>query len=65
MERSTPPGEPAYVTNIRREGYSSGLNASSLLFLAPAMSKAAACDGTQITTTTAGQEAVPSTLPIF
>ena len=41
----------AYITSIRREAYSNGLNAESLLFLAPAVSQAAACDGTKITTT--------------
>ena len=65
METATPRGEPAYVTNIRRVAYMNGLNAGRLLFLAPAVSQAAACDGTRITTTTSGQEAVPGTLPIF
>ena len=65
MERSTPRGEPAYITNIRREAYLNGLNAGSSLFLAPAVSQTAACDETRITTTTTGQEAVPGTLPIF
>ena len=65
MERSTPRGEPAYNTNFRREAYLNGLNAGSLLLLAPAVPQAAACDGTRITITTTGQEAVPGTLPIF
>ena len=29
------------------------------------VSQAAACDGTKITTTSAGQETAPGTLPIF
>ena len=62
---ATPRGEPAYITNIRRETYMNELNAGSLLFLSPAVSQAAACDGTRITTTTSGQEAVPATLPII
>ena len=57
MKRSKPRGEPAYITNIRREAYSNGLNAGSLLFLAPTVLHAAACDGTRITATTTGQEA--------
>ena len=65
MARSTPKSEPAYITALRREAYSNGLNAGSLLFLAPAVSQAAACDGTRITTTTQGQETASGTLPIF
>ena len=65
MDRATPRGESAYITNTRREAYMNGLNAGSLLCLAPAVSQAAACDGTRITTTTSGQEAVPGTLPLF
>ena len=65
MDRATPRGDPAYITNIRREADMNGLNAGSLLFLAPAVSQSAACDGTRIETTTSGQEAVPGILPIF
>ena len=65
MGRATPEGEPANITNIRREAYMNRLNAGSLLFLAPTESQAAACDGTKFTTTTYGQEAVPGTLPTF
>ena len=63
MERSTPRSEPAYITSLTRQAYENGLNAGSLLFLAPAVSQAAACDGTRITTT--GQKTAPGTLPIF
>ena len=65
MVRSTPKSEPAYITALRREAYSNGLNASSALFLAPAVSQAAACDGTRITTTTQGQESASGTLPLL
>ena len=65
MERSTPRSEPVYITALRREAYSNGLNAGSSLFLAPAVSHAAACDGTRITTTTQGQETASGTLPIY
>ena len=65
MTRCTPKSEPAYITALRRETYSNGLNADSLLFLAPAVSQAAACEGTRITTTTQGQETASGTLPIF
>ena len=65
MERSTPRREPAYITSLRRQAYENGLNAGCLLFLAPAVSQAAACDGTRITTTSTGQETEPGTLPIF
>ena len=65
MERSTPKSEPAYITALRREAYSNGLNAGSLLFLTPAVSQAAACDGTKITTTAEGQEIATGTLPIY
>ena len=45
MEKSTPRGEPEVITKLRREAYINGLNAGSLLFIAPAVSQAAACDG--------------------
>ena len=63
MERSTPRSEPACITALRREAYSNGLIAGSSLFSAPAVSQAAACDGTRITTTTQGQETASGTLP--
>ena len=63
MRRSTPSSQPAYITALRREAYENGLNAGSLLFLAPAVSQAAACDGTRITTTAEGQEIAAGTLP--
>ena len=65
MERSTPESEPTYITALRREDYSNGLNAGSLLFLTPAVSQAAACDGTKITTTAEGQKIAVGTLPIY
>ena len=65
MQRSTPSSEPAYNTALRREAYENGLNAGSLLFLTPAVSQAAACDGTRITTTAEGQEIAAGTLPIY
>ena len=65
MEASTPKSEPAYITTLRKEAYTNGLNAGSLLFIAPAVSQATACDGTRITTTTIGQEVAPGTLPIY
>ena len=65
MQRSTPRGEPEFVTKLRREAYINGLNAGCLLFIAPAVSQAAACDGTLITTSAPNQETVPGTLPTF
>ena len=59
MEASTPKSEPAFITTLRKEAYTDGLNAGSLLFIALAVSQAAACDGTRITTTTIGQEVAP------
>ena len=61
MEASTPRSEPAYITALRKEAY----NAGSLLFIAPAVSQAAACDGTRISTTADGQDVAPGTLPIY
>ena len=65
MERSTPRGEPEYIPKLRREAYVNGLNAGSLLFIAPAVSQAAACDGNSYTTSAYGQENTPGTLPIY
>ena len=65
MELSTPRSEPAYISALRKEAYTNGLNAGSLLFIAPAVSQAAACDGTKITTTASGQDVAPGTLPIY
>ena len=65
MEASTPRSEPAYITALRKEAYINGLNAGSLLFIAPAVSQAAACDGTRISTTDVGQDVAPGTLPIY
>ena len=65
MDRSTPHGEPNYITKLRREAYINGMNAGSLLFIEPAVSQAAACDGTNYTTLTAGQDITLGTLPIY
>ena len=65
VERSKPRGEPDYTTRIRREAYENGLNAGSFLFITPAVSQAAACDGTLITTSAGSQEIIPGTLPTF
>ena len=65
VERSKPRGEPEYITRIRREAYENGLNAGSFLFITPAVSQAAACDGTLITTSATSQEVIPGTLPTF
>ena len=65
MERSTPHGEPEHITKLRRETYINGMNAGSLLSIAPAVSQAAACDGTNITTSAAGQDTTPGILPIY
>ena len=65
MEASTPKSEPAYITALRKEVYINGLNAGSLLFIAPAVSQAVACDGTRITTTAVGQDVAPGPLPIY
>ena len=65
MELSTPRSEPVYISALRKEAYTNGLNAGSLLFIAPAVSQAVACDGTEITTTASGQDVAPGTLPIY
>ena len=65
IQGSTPSSDPAYITALRREAYENGLNAGSLLFLTPAVSQAAACDGTRIPTTAEGQEIAAGTLPIY
>ena len=52
IRTSTPRGEPAYVTAMRKEANLNGLNAGLFLFIPPAVSQAAACNGT-ITTTSA------------
>ena len=65
MQRSTPRDEPEYITRLRKEAYENGLNAGCFLFITPAVSQAAACDGTSVTTSATGQEFVPGTLPIY
>ena len=65
MQRSTPRDEPGYITKLRKEAYENGLNAGCFLFITPAVSQAAACDGTTVTTSANGQEFVPGTLPIY
>ena len=65
MELSTPQSKPAYISALRKEVCTNGLNAGCLLCIAPAVSQAAACDGTKITTTASGQDVAPGTLPIY
>ena len=65
VARSKPRGEPEYITRIRREAYENGLNAGAFLFITPAVSQAAACDGTLITASASNQEIAPGTLPTF
>ena len=65
MRLSTPANEPEDITNLRREAYLNGLNAGTLLFLTPAVSQAAACDGKKFTTSADNQEVAPGTLPII
>ena len=65
MRRSTPRGEPEHITRLRREAYENGLNAGCFLFITPAVSQAAACDDTNVTTSATGQEFLPGTLPIY
>ena len=65
MEKSTPRGEPEFITKLRRQAYINGLNAGSLLFIAPAVSQAATCDGNNYTTTASEQDITPGTLPIY
>ena len=64
MEQSTPLGELEYITKLRREAYINGMNAGSLLFIPPAVSQAAACDGINYTTSTMDQDVVSGTLPM-
>ena len=65
MQRSTPRDEPGYITELRKEAYEKGLIAGCFLFITPAVSQAAACDGRAVTTSANGQEFVPGTLPIY
>ena len=67
MRRFTPRGEPVSITKFRlgREAYVNGFNDGAFLFLAPAVSQAAACDGKMITTSSTGQEAAPGTPPVY
>ena len=62
IRTSTPGGEPAFVTALRKEAYINGLNLGSFLFIPPAVSQAAACNGTVITTSADGQNITPGTL---
>ena len=65
MQRSTPRDKPGYITKLRKEAYENGLNAGCFLFITPAVSQAAACDGTTVTISANGQEFEPGTLPIY
>ena len=65
LEKSTPSDEPECISKLRKEAHENGLNAGSFFFLAPAVSQAAACDGTMITTTADGQDIAQGTLSTF
>ena len=64
MRQSTPANEPEAVTNLTREAYLNGLNAGTLLFITPAVSQAAACDGIKYTMSAENQGIVQVTLSI-
>ena len=64
-ELSTPRSEPAYISALRKEAYTNGLNPVRILFIAPAVSQAAACDGIKITTSASGQGVATGTLPDY
>ena len=64
MRQSTPANEPEGVTNLTREAYLNGLNAGTLLFITPAVSQAAACDGIKDTMSAENQAIVQVTLSI-
>ena len=65
MCRSTPRDEPEQITRLKREAFENELNTVCFLFITPAVSQAAACDGTAITTTARDQEIIPGTLSTF
>ena len=65
LQKSTPRDEPEHITKQRKEAYENGWNARSFRFLAPAVSQAAACDGTMVTTTADGQDNARRTLATF
>ena len=57
IRRSTPRGEPGCVTAMRKEAFLNGLNEGSFLFIPPAVSQAATCNGA-INTTSADRQDV-------
>ena len=63
MQRSTPRDEPEYITRLRKEAYENGLNAGCFLFITPAVSQAAACDGTTVTTSAKDRSSYPEHYP--
>ena len=63
--QSTPANEPETDSNLKREAYLNGLNAGALLFITPAVSQAAACDGTKYTMSADNHEIVPGTILIY
>ena len=65
MQLYTPRNEPEQVMRLKKEAYENGLNAGSFLFLATAVSQAATCSSTTVTTTADGQEIMPRTLQTF
>ena len=65
VSKSKPRGEPEYITKIRRKAYKNVLNGGAFLFVTPAVSQTATCDGTTITTSATDQEIMPGTLPTF
>ena len=65
IRRSTPRGEPAYVTALRKEAFSTGLNAGSFIIIPHAVSQAATCNGTIITTSADGHDVATGTIPTF
>ena len=65
VSNSKPREEQEYITKIRREAYENGLNAGAFLFITPAVSQAAVCGSTTITTSATGQDIMPGTLPTF
>ena len=65
IRRSPPRGEPAYVTAMKEEASLNGLIPGSFLFIPPAVSQAATCNGTIITTSEDRQNVATGTIPTF
>ena len=64
LKVTTVPGEPEETTKIRAQSFIAGMGAGTFLFVPPAVSQAAACDGVQYSLGTQGGRAAPGTLPI-